>query len=222
MKIERTKFAIAISAALAAVSLGGCLSDKEGDGQSAVSSPGDVQNRAPVISGSPASAVTVGDAYSFTPTASDPDGDAITFSIENKPSWASFDTATGTLAGTPTLGNVGTYDGIIIRVSDGSLSASLSEFPVDVVQTSLGSVTLSWTPPTQNGDGSALTDLIAYKFYYGTESGQYTSSVRVDDPGIASYVVSNLVPDTYYFVATAVNSQGVESRYSNEAVKQVP
>ena len=47
-------------------------------------------NRPPVISGSPATSVTVGQAYSFTPTASDPDGQALSFSIANRPSWATF------------------------------------------------------------------------------------------------------------------------------------
>ena len=54
-------------------------------------------NRAPVMSGAPATTVDVGSAYSFRPTASDPDGNALTFSIANKPSWASFNTSTGTL-----------------------------------------------------------------------------------------------------------------------------
>ena len=68
---------------------------------------------------------------------------------------------------------------------------------------------------------SNLADLAAYNFYYGTESGRYVNSIRVDIPGIASYVIENLIPDTYYFVATAVNSRSIESSYSNEATKQV-
>ena len=92
---------------------------------------------------------------------------------------------------------------------------------VDAVPAPLGSVTLSWTPPTTNGDGTTLNDLVAYKFYYGTEPGHYTHSIRVDNPGIARYVVENLVPDTYYFAATAINNLGIESRFSNEAVHQV-
>ncbi len=85
----------------------------------------------------------------------------------------------------------------------------------------MGSVTLSWTPPTLNEDGSVLADLAAYKFYYGTASGSYSNSIRVDNPGLASYVVENLIPNTYFFVATAINGSGVESRFSNEAIKQV-
>ncbi len=92
---------------------------------------------------------------------------------------------------------------------------------VTVNQVGFGSATLSWTPPTQNTDGSPLTDLAGYKIYYGTESGNYQTSIQIDNPGIAIYVVENLTPNTYYFVLTAFNSSGVESLFSNEASKQV-
>lgn len=154
-------------------------------------------------------------------SASDPDGDTLTFSVHNRPSWARFDETTGKLTGTPTLADVGTYGSIQITVSDGSLSASLAQFSADVVQAALGSVTLSWTPPTQNEDGNSLADLAGYKFYYGTVSGTYPDSVRIDNPGIASYIIEELTPDIYYFVATAINGSGVESSFSNEAIKQI-
>lgn len=223
MNITKTKFSVVLAISVATLTVGACLSKEEADlnvdnDDGGGNTPA---NQAPVISGNPPQAVTVGSSYSFTPTASDPDGDTMTFSITNRPDWATFSNNTGTLSGTPTLGSAGTTLEIVISVSDGDLRASLSPFEVDVVQDSLGSVTLGWTPPTANGDGTTLNDLVAYKFYYGMQSGQYTSSVRVDNPGIASYVVQSLVPDTYYFAATVVNSLGVESRFSNEAIYQV-
>lgn len=84
-----------------------------------------------------------------------------------------------------------------------------------------GFAILQFTPPTRNVDGSVLTDLVAYKFYWGTEPGNYTQSVRVDDPSISSYTLNGLAPNTYYFAATAINSEGTESRFSNMAVKVV-
>src|SRR5262245_31963313 len=74
-------------------------------------------NRAPTISGSPARTATVRTAYSFRPTASDPDGNTLGFSIQNRPSWATFSTATGQLSGTPTA--AGAHANIVISVSDG-------------------------------------------------------------------------------------------------------
>jgi len=90
------------------------------------------------------------------------------------------------------------------------------------LQALAGSVTLTWTPPTENTDGTELTDLAGYRLYWGTSSGAYTDgSVSIDSPGVTIYVVDNLPAGTYYFVATAVNSAGIESDYSNEATKTV-
>jgi hypothetical protein len=172
-------------------------------------------NRAPTISGTPASGVDAGSTYSFTPSANDPDGDALTFSITNQPQWASFSTATGTVSGTPADTDVGDYESIAITVSDGQESATLGPFTITVNPVVLGSITLSWTPPTRNEDGSALTDLAGYKFYWGTTPGVYTDSVTINNPGLSSYVVENLRPGTYEFVGTAFNEKGEESAYSN-------
>lgn len=203
----------------ASMLLAGCL-DSGSDEAKIVDDPvppPPAGNNAPTISGSPSASVTMGNQYSFTPSASDPDNDPLTFSIQGEPNWLNFNSGNGSLAGTPTLADVGVYPGIALSVSDGSLSSSLPQFTVTVVQNSDGSITLTWTAPTENEDGSALTDLTAYKFYYGTSPGNYSDQVRVDSPGITSYVLENLTPATYYVAATAINSSGIESRFSNEA-----
>ena len=196
-----------------------------GDGESTATTPAAQRpngiNQRPTISGNPPPAASVGNTYSFVPNASDPDGDSLTFSVQNLPSWASFDTATGELSGVASNGAEGEYGGIRISVTDGQLSSSTPDFSIRVTQSALGSVTLTWTPPTQNSDGSPLADLTAYKVYYGTSQGNYPNEIRIDNPGISSYVVDNLVPDTYYFVSTTMNSLGVESDYSNVATKVV-
>jgi len=180
-----------------------------------------VTNSAPTISGTPAKAVTEGSQYTFTPGASDPDGDSLSFSITNKPAWAAFDTGTGRLSGTPQAGDVGTYADIVISVSDGQATASLGAFAITVEAIAMGSVTLSWSPPTENTDGTTLTDLAGYRIYWGTTSGSYPNSVTIDNPGLTTYVVENLTPGTYEFVATSYNTSGVESDYSAPATKTV-
>jgi hypothetical protein len=178
-------------------------------------------NRAPTISGAPSTAVMQGTPYTFTPTASDPDGNTLTFSIANPPAWATFDTATGRLSGTPGAQHVGATSGVVISVSDGTLSASLAAFTLTVQAIATGSATLSWTPPTTNSDGSPLTNLAGYRVYWGPAAGTYPNSVSLTNPGLTSYVVSNLVPGTYFFVATAVNSAGAESVFSAPASKTI-
>jgi len=178
-------------------------------------------NSAPQISGVAPVSVNVGGNYSFLPTASDPDGDMLMFSVSALPSWASFDTSTGRISGTPQSGDIGTYSNISIMVSDGQANASLAPFSISVQAVSLGSVTLSWTPPTQNEDGTALTDLDGYRIYWGTTAGNYPNSVTIDNESVSTYVIDNLSPGTYEFVATSFNTSGVESAYSSPATKVV-
>jgi len=96
-------------------------------------------NRKPVISGTPAVSVMVGQSYRFTPTAQDPDGQPLTFSISNSPAWASFDSTSGTLTGTPQSSDLGSHAGIVITVSDGLASASLPPFSLLVASSSVDS-----------------------------------------------------------------------------------
>jgi len=198
----------------------GCLStEKDSDPVPKIGT--DTGNTAPSISGNPPTAINIGDLYSFVPTASDADGDALTFSIENKPTWASFSSGTGELSGQPTLGDVGVYQNIRISVTDGTDSASLQSVAISVNQTGTLSTTLSWTAPTENASGSQITDLAGYKLYWGTGSGVYPNSVTINNPSISTYVVDNLAPGRYEFVATSFNSSGEESGYSNPAWKEI-
>jgi hypothetical protein len=177
-------------------------------------------NRVPVITGTPVTAAKAGQPYSFKPTAQDPDGDPLTFSITNKPAWATFDASTGTLYGTPTSANVATFSNIVISASDGKASASLPAFAITVAAAATGSITVSWVPPTQNTDGTPVTGLSGFRVYYGTASRQYGQSVLVSGPSLRSVVVEGLSPGTtWYFGVKSVSNTGLESDYSNEAVK---
>jgi hypothetical protein len=225
--ITKPKYLIFVLLAFAGV-LTGCLSKEEGSGDALTGTsppppppPPAAGNTPPTISGNPAPAVSVGNSYQFAPSASDADGDSLTFSIDNLPPWASFNSANGQLTGSPMLSDVGMYENIVISVSDGSASTSLNSFSVEVVSQGTGSVTLSWTAPVENEDGTALTNLSGYVIYYGTQPGSYSQQIPIDNASVTTYVVEGLTPDTYYFAATAKNSQGVQSIFSNEAVKQV-
>lgn len=83
------------------------------------------------------------------------------------------------------------------------------------------SVTISWVPPTENTDGTALTNLSGYDIHYGTASHKYTQTVTVSNPGLARYVVANLPSGTYYFAVAAVNSTGTEGPLSTEVTATV-
>ncbi len=177
-------------------------------------------NRPPAIVGTPPAVVTVNTAYDFTPVASDVDNNPLSFSIAGLPTWATFNSTSGRISGTPGDAHVANYSEIVITVSDGTASAGLGPFSIAVNAIGLGAATLNWQPPTQNEDGTALMDLAGYRLYWGPP-GNRSNSVTINNPGLTRYVVDNLAPGTYEFVATAFNAAGIESQYSNSAMKTV-
>jgi len=181
-------------------------------------------NDAPVISGSPATGVDANSAYSFQPMASDVDGDGLTFSIQNRPSWASFNTSTGRLSGTPTDSDVLTYSNIAISVSDGVAAASLGTFSIQVrAINQTGSVTLSWTAPVARSDGTplSLADIAGFRVYYSASPGSYPYSIEVADGSATSVTVTNIPVGTSYMVMTTYDNGDRESAYSPEISKIV-
>jgi hypothetical protein len=209
----RRRLATLLTTTTIAAFSSGCGSSAEDGG-----TPGRAHSGAPSISGIPKETVIVGESFEFRPEASDPNGDSLAFSIFNQPSWTSFDGGTGELAGVPEAGHEGVYDDVRITVSDGANTAAIS-FSLIVSTQGDASVTLSWTPPTVNEDGTALTDLAGYYIYYGNEEGDYPNRVDIATPGISTYVIEGLTADTYYLVATAYNSSGIESLQSSAVAK---
>lgn len=206
-----------LAAAAQVVSCGGGASE----GNSSDGTDTGSANHPPVISGSPVLRVTAGQAYAFTPTASDADGDSLAFSVTNPPGWAAFDSTTGSLSGTPEPADVGITSDVTISVSDGRATSSLDPFDLEVEAVRLGSAILSWDAPTTNADGSTLTDLKGFRVYYGKATNDYTSMLEVNDAGAVSAVIENLEPATWFFVVVAVDEAGNLSAYSTEVSKVV-
>ncbi len=178
----------------------------------------------PTISGTPGTTVQAGTAYSFTPTAHDSSGKTLSFSIQNKPSWASFSIATGQLSGTPASSNIGTYANIIITVSNGTTSASLAAFTITVAAApspTVGSATLKWSAPTKNTDGTAVTNLSGYVISYGNSAGMLSQAVNITTPSTTSYTVQNLGQGTWYFAVSATASDGTTSALSSVVSKTI-
>ena len=191
----------------------------KGQGKGLLKKIRESSNSPPSISGTPGDTVLENAFYDFVPNASDPDGDSLTFKITNKPGWADFDPTTGALYGTPTAADVGQYSSIKIAASDGTATTELPAFAIDVTSTGLAAVTLNWQAPTENTDGTPLTDLAGYRIYYGVDSANLGNVIEVSNPSVTTYVVEGLTPDIWYFASTALNSSGMESDLSGQAVR---
>jgi len=194
------------------------------------------------IYGTPSTSATATRYYGFQAWATDTDQKPVTYSIQNKPSWATFDTRYGHLYGVPSAGNVGTYSNIVISANDGISSAKLPAFSITVkslsgtstsgsgtgttgsggtTTSSTGSATVTWTPPTVNTNGSTLTNLAGYTISYGPSASQLTTNVKVANAGLSSYVIDNLPAGTYYFGVKAYSSAGQTSTVSNVVSKTI-
>jgi hypothetical protein len=227
----RGRRVVAILSTITLLTLAGCGGGSEapsgGGGSSSSSSggggspPPSGSNTAPTITGSPATAAVAGRSWSFTPSASDANGDPITFSIQNRPAWATFDAATGRLSGTPSASNVGSYTNVVITASDGSGRTSLAPFAITVAAIASGTATVVWVPPLQRSDGSQLTNLAGYRIYYGAGPNSLDNIIEVRTVGVTNYVVENLSVGTWYFAVSALDSEGVESGLSTPATKTI-
>jgi hypothetical protein len=162
-------------------------------------------NRAPTISGTPGTRVTVGQAYTFRPTGSDPDGNTLQYSITGKPSWLSFSATTGRLNGTPTAADVGSSR-MTITVSDGTLSTSLAAFTLQVnaaanlppvlTGSPLTAATVgtpySFTPNATDPEGATLTFSIVNKpswLTFSSSNGSLNGTPSAADVGTVSGIV---------------------------------
>ena len=192
-----------------------------GGGNGSDGSAGGSANQAPSISGVASPTATVGQAYSFQPTASDPEGKKLTFSITGKPGWATFDASTGRLAGTPGASDAGTSSNVVISVSDGTNTVSLASFVLSVGAAGVGTATVHWVAPTTNVDGSPLTNLAGFRIRYGKNLASLDQSVTISGAATTSYRITGLTTGTWYFTLSAFTNVGVESKPSAAASKTI-
>jgi hypothetical protein len=90
----------------------------------------------------------------------------------------------------------------------------------DTGNSNIDSVTISWSAPSINADGSHLAgDLAGYIIYYGQNSGNYTDSVDIGNFTNAS--VNDLTVGTWCFTVTAYDDVGNESDFSEEICKTI-
>jgi len=143
------------------------------------------------ISGTPAQGARVGSLYTFRPIASDSARRTLSYSIKNKPVWASFSFENGTLSGTPLSSESGSYVGIVISASDGNANAALPAFSIMV---SPSPPLATATPPAQGqphvvvpaassvqlSQSNASWSLAAGSVGTITANGLYTAPAHVD------------------------------------------
>ena len=222
MILSKFKYVTTVVGLVYCLALAGCDLGSKDRNSGSPSAPDGSNNRAPAISGTPATIVAVGQAYSFQPVANDPDGQTISFQISGRPAWATFNSATGQLSGTPAASDARTYSDIVITVTDGSASTALPAFNITVaMQIATGSATLSWRAPTQNEDGTVLTNLAGYRVRYGTSTSALNQMVTVGSASTTTVTIQNLAAGTWYFTLSSLTNVGVESAQTTPVSKTI-
>jgi hypothetical protein len=185
-------------------------------------------NQPPVISGTPTTTRIAEQAYSFTPTASDPDGDTpngggLTFSINTMPAWqmVSFNNLTGELSG---VAEAGLTSNIRISVTDRQgATATLPAFSITVQASApTGTTTLNWAAPTANTDMTQLLDLAGFRLVWGRSASTLTQEQVINNSTTTSYTVNGLASGTWYFAVRAINASQMESDLSNVISRIIP
>ena len=182
-------------------------------------------NLAPVITGTPGTLATEGTLYSFKPTAYDPEGKALLFKIKNKPAWATFNSTTGKLSGTPTAANVGIYYNITIVASDGSKLTYMPAYNLEV-KTNVVTPTNQAPTATAGAYSTNMNQAISHTFSATDPNGDPITFSIVSAPAHGNVVVTNastgaftyspangyVGADTFTFSAT--DSQGASATAS--------
>lgn len=95
-------------------------------------------------------------------------------------------------------------------------SADSSTDPGDSSETT--SVTITWVAPSSRTDGSplSLSQIARYEVNYGRSSGEYTDTITVNDATATEAVIPNLENGTYHIAVRVYDTNGLDSRFSEE------
>ena len=179
------------------------------------------------ISGTPPATATVGEEYYFVPVVENADWKELQFNYVDRPPWSNGYRGSGAIIGTPTA--PGVYPNIQIQAWDGEHFAVTAPFTITVLAAgttapspSTAAATLSWSKPTQNADGTPLTNLAGYVVRYGTNVEALTEQIPVSSPNTTQLEIDNLSRGHWYFEVAAVNTADTESEFSSAVGDEIP
>jgi len=144
------------------------------------------------ISGVPASSLLTGESYLFTPTVGKRGNRTVSFTLDNQPAWLAV-SANGVLTGSPGDEDVGVYDGLVLRVSDGENVVELPPFSIEV----LASQWRSGPVLPYEVSRHTMATLNGQLFYFGTQPQGFSTQqdgVREYNASINSWTARTPMP----------------------------
>ena len=182
-------------------------------------------NNAPVVTSSPVTTATEGQAYSYLVMADDMDSEVLTFSLTSAPEGMSIDDETGAISWTPENGVESAS--VTVEVSDGELSDSQT-FTVSVSA-------VNDAPAIDQGDSTALTtdedasqtlaltatDIDGDSLSWSVTSGAANGEASVDSAGLVTYVPAADFNGSDTFTVQVSDSELTDSILINVSVSPV-
>ena len=190
----------------------------------AVDVPAISNNAPPTIVLASVEDAQVGATFDYQPAAQDPERDTLRFTAINLPTWASLDSTSGRISGTPGPNDAGLYESISIAVADAKHKVVTAPFSITVnpaLELGSGVASLQWETPPSKVSGEPLEDLAGYRILYGRSSSDLDHSVLITDPATTSYHFSTLTSGVWYFAVVAVSSNGLEGPPTTLATKSI-
>ncbi len=198
--------------------LAACSGSSSSDDDEAVDSGDAVANPAPPLDSDPVTPPGTGPDVSFSASSAViASGSSVVLNWNS--TQATSCTASGgwtgdlSVSGSQTVGPLTQNTTFTLGCTDGSATA-IQMLTVSVS----GLLALNWQAPTENVDGTPLTDLASYRIYYGEGSRNYSETVNVADPAAVTHSFT-LISGSYYVAMTAIDIDGNESAFSNEVLK---
>ncbi len=157
-------------------------------------------DKSPTISGSPVTMIAEGKPYTFTPKLTDEDLKTVKVSASNLPRWLTLNAQTGKISGTPAYNDAGKYNNIILRISDGSNTASLAPFSIEVLNTNraptIKPVNLSTQEDVRKVFSMVATDPDLDSLTLGVKRNPRFGAIKITAPNALNVVYT---PNKDYF-----------------------
>lgn len=159
-------------------------------------------NDPPEFTSTPVTTADVGTLYSYSATATDPEGDSMTFSLDTAPDGMVIDSATGLVEWGPTPAQLGTQ-AVTIRVTDANGLFATQSFTIEVFSPPTAAYSYSGVLTrleTISFDGSSSTDpdggaISSYEWDFGDGTSDSGASVTHAFSSAGSFVVTLTVTD---------------------------
>jgi hypothetical protein len=119
-------------------------------------------NAEPQITSAPLITAVVGLTYTYDVHATDPDGDALTFSLTTFPEGMTINANTGVITWTPTLGQLGDHN-VALDVNDGSGGTDNQSYTITVVESVAQQIIVTIKGPSSDG-------IFAYSYNFVNDS----------------------------------------------------